>query len=95
MSEPESFDLMQFGSDKPIAKLPPKWSQLLSAPPCTCHSREVMTEHFEDCPRYIAPPGKSTFIADVNVIGPDCFAAADESVICWKGVNYYRASGSS
>lgn len=23
-------------------------------------------------------------------IGPECFASADESVICWKGENYYR-----
>lgn len=23
-------------------------------------------------------------------IGPECFASADQSVICWQGVNYYR-----
>lgn len=27
---------------------------------------------------------------ETGVIGPECFASADESVICWKGVNYYR-----
>lgn len=26
---------------------------------------------------------------DAIVIGPECFASADELVICWKGVNYY------
>ena len=26
---------------------------------------------------------------DVVVIGPQCFAAKDESVMNWKGVNYY------
>jgi hypothetical protein len=26
---------------------------------------------------------------DVIVIGPECFASADRSVICWAGVNYY------
>lgn len=28
---------------------------------------------------------------DVTVIGPECFASADERVICWRGENYYRA----
>lgn len=27
---------------------------------------------------------------NVTVIGPECFASADGSVICWQGVNYYR-----
>lgn len=26
----------------------------------------------------------------VTSIGPECFASADQSVICWQGVNYYR-----
>ena len=26
----------------------------------------------------------------VTPIGPECFASADASVICWQGVNYYR-----
>ena len=25
---------------------------------------------------------------DVTVIGPECFAAADGSVVCWRGENY-------
>lgn len=29
---------------------------------------------------------------DVTTIGPECFAAADGSVISWKGENYYRAT---
>ena len=24
-------------------------------------------------------------------IGPECFASGDREVICWQGVNYYRA----
>lgn len=27
---------------------------------------------------------------NVTVIGPECFASADRSVICWQGENYYR-----
>lgn len=27
---------------------------------------------------------------DVNVLGPEIFASTDESVICWKGVNYIK-----
>jgi hypothetical protein len=29
----------------------------------------------------------------VTAIGPECFASADASVICWQGVNYYREPG--
>jgi hypothetical protein len=28
----------------------------------------------------------------VTVIGPECFASADGSVICWRGENYVRQS---
>jgi len=27
---------------------------------------------------------------DVFVIGPDCFADLDATVVCWQGENYYR-----
>lgn len=27
---------------------------------------------------------------DVVVIGPECFAAKDGSMLCWRGVNYVR-----
>ena len=37
--------------------------------------------------REIGPDG------DVTVIGPECFASADELVISWKGVNYYAPMG--
>jgi hypothetical protein len=29
---------------------------------------------------------------EMTVIGPECFASADETVICWRGNNYYRAA---
>lgn len=35
-------------------------------------------------PEYPHPDG------DVTVIGPECFASDDETVIAWKGENYYR-----
>ncbi len=28
-------------------------------------------------------------VGDVIVIGPECFADAEETVVCWKGRNYY------
>jgi hypothetical protein len=28
---------------------------------------------------------------DFTVLGPEVFASADGSVICWRGENYYRA----
>lgn len=30
----------------------------------------------------------------VTVIGPECFASLDESVVCWRGVNYVRQDAS-
>ena len=30
----------------------------------------------------------------VTVIGPECFASLDESVVCWRGVNYGRQDAS-
>jgi len=44
---------------------------------------------------YDNPPTADKFPraeGDVIVIGPECFASADESVICWKGENYYKGS---
>jgi hypothetical protein len=38
---------------------------------------------FDDADRELGP---------VAVIGPECFASADRSVICWQGVNYYRGT---
>lgn len=29
----------------------------------------------------------------VIVIGPECFADSEETVICWRGRNYYRPAG--
>jgi hypothetical protein len=27
---------------------------------------------------------------DVVVLGPECFASGDASVVCWRGENYVR-----
>lgn len=31
---------------------------------------------------------------DVTVLGPEVFVSDDETVICWRGENYYRRSPS-
>lgn len=28
---------------------------------------------------------------EITIIGPECFASTDDTVISWKGVNYYQA----
>lgn len=47
----------------------------------------------EDCTQAAGPPDRyPREEGDVIVIGPECFAAKDGSVLSWRGENYRRPS---